>query len=224
MEAVQPFQSVLTGEKKAMESFTLKDIEAIVLATHTGMTVEAFQEIVRDWMATAKHPRFNKLYAMMAYQPMLDVMRYPRANGYKKYVVTGGGQVFVRAYVQHVYGVPPEQIIGSALETQYTYRDGQASYCANGRFCWTMTCRQARGHLPLHRQATERRVWQLDGRPADARIYALRQRSTIHLVLHDDTQREYSYGPAEGLPNTKVGTFPQSLYDEAKIKVGPSSA
>jgi hypothetical protein len=82
-KTTQPFQSVLTGDKKAMEKFTLKDIEAIALATHTGMTVEAFQKIVKNWMATAKHPRFHQPYPKMVYEPMLEVMHYLRANATK---------------------------------------------------------------------------------------------------------------------------------------------
>ncbi|HZD30255.1 MAG TPA: haloacid dehalogenase-like hydrolase, partial [Candidatus Angelobacter sp.] len=111
----EPFKAVLTGDKEAMAKFSLKDIEVIALATHTGMTTEAFQPIVRDWMATAKHPRYDKPYPQMVYQPMLEVMKYLRDNGYKTYIVTGGGQDFVRAYAQQVYGIPPEQIVGSAL-------------------------------------------------------------------------------------------------------------
>jgi phosphoserine phosphatase len=91
------------------------------------MTVEKFQSIVKDWMASAKHPRFNKPYSQMVYQPMLEVMRYLRDNGYKTYIVTGGGQDFVRAYSRRVYGIPLHQIIGSALETQYESKTGKAS-------------------------------------------------------------------------------------------------
>ena len=96
------------------------------MATHTGMTAEAFGPIVKDWMAKAKHPRFDKPYPQMVYQPMLEVMKYLRDNGYRTYIVTGGGQDFVRSYAQQVYGIPPEQIIGSALDTQYEYnKEGQ---------------------------------------------------------------------------------------------------
>ena len=121
----QPFQAILTGDKEAMAKFTLKDIEVLVFATHTGMTTEGFQSIVKDWMAKAKHPRFDKPYSQMVYQPMLEVMHYLRDNGYKTYIVTGGGQAFVRTYAQQVYGIPPEQVVGSALTTKYEFQDGQ---------------------------------------------------------------------------------------------------
>ena len=121
-----PFKAIVTGDKEAMGKFTLKDIEVIAMATHTGMTAEAFTPLVTDWMAKAKHPRFDKPYPQMVYQPMLEVMKYLRDNGYRTYIVTGGGQDFVRAYSQTVYGIPPEQIIGSALDTQYAYnKEGQ---------------------------------------------------------------------------------------------------
>jgi len=116
-----PFKAIVTGDKAAMEKFTLKDVEVLAMATSTGMTEDAFQPIVRDWMAKAKHPRFDKPYPQMVYLPMLEVMKYLRENGYRTYIVTGGGQDFVRAYAQEVYGIPPEQIIGTALENKYEY-------------------------------------------------------------------------------------------------------
>src|SRR5262249_28291106 len=123
----EPFKSVLTGDKEAIAKFTLKDIELIAMATHTGMSAEAFPPIVKAWFASAKHPHFDRPYPQMVYQPMLEVMKYLRDNGYRTYIVTGGGQDFVRSYAQDVYGIPPEQIIGSSIDTQYQYnQDGQA--------------------------------------------------------------------------------------------------
>ena len=96
------------------------------MATHTGMTTDAFQTDVKDWWAKAKHPRFDRPYSQMVYQPMIEVMKYLRDNGYKTYIVTGGGQDFVRTYAKQVYGIPPEQVVGSALDTQYAYnKEGQ---------------------------------------------------------------------------------------------------
>src|SRR5262249_35411760 len=117
----QPFATVLSGDKAAMAKLTKQDLEAIVMATHTGMTVAEFNSIVKEWIGKAKDQRWGRLHTELIYQPMLEVIEYLRANGYKTYIVTGGGQDFVRAYAQQVYGVPPEQVIGSALETQFTY-------------------------------------------------------------------------------------------------------
>ena len=120
MEDKQPFKAVLQNDNTAIDKFTAKDWEAIVFATHTGMTTEEFQKTVRDWMATAKQPRFGKPYTRLVYQPMLELRRYLRRNGYRTYIVTGGGQDFARAYARE-YGIPAEKIIGSALETLYEY-------------------------------------------------------------------------------------------------------
>ena len=97
------------------------DLYKILAATVTGMSVEQFSSEAKDWIATAKHPRWNKLYTELTYEPMLEVMRYLRANGYRTFIVTGGGQDFVRVYSQRVYGIPPEQVVGSASGTTYGY-------------------------------------------------------------------------------------------------------
>jgi hypothetical protein len=116
LKNVEPFKTVLSGDRAAMAKFTMKDLEKILAATLTGMTVEEFGTQVGDWIATAKHPRWDRLYTELVYQPMLEVMQYLRANGYKTYIVTGGGQDFVRVYGERVYGIPPEQVVGTMGE------------------------------------------------------------------------------------------------------------
>ena len=93
--------------------------------THGGITVEAFQTLAKEWLATARHPRFKRPYTELVYQPMLEVLRYLRANGYKTYIVTGGGQDFVRVFADQVYGIPPEQVVGSAGRYQVRIRQGR---------------------------------------------------------------------------------------------------
>ena len=115
----EPFKTILAGDREAMAKLSMKDLEKILVATLTGMTVEQFAAEAKDWLATAKHPRFKRPYTELVYQPMLEVMRYLRANGYKTYIVTGGGQDFVRVYAEQVYGMPPEQVIGTAGGTKY---------------------------------------------------------------------------------------------------------
>ncbi len=216
-----PFKAIVTGDKEAMGKFTLKDIEVIAMATHTGMTAEAFTPLVTDWMAKAKHPRFDKPYPQMVYQPMLEVMKYLRDNGYKTYIVTGGGQDFVRAYSQTVYGIPPEQIIGSALDTQYAYnKEGQGILMRDPKLLLNNNGAGKAEDIYLfigkHPKAA---FGNTDG---DRQMLEYTQAnggaSLEMLVLHDDATREYAYGPAQGLPDTKIGTFPQRLYDEAKAK------
>jgi len=216
-----PFKALLTGDKEAIEKFTLKDIEVIALATHTGMTAEAFTPLVTDWMATAKHPRFDKPYPQMVYQPMLEVMKYLRDNGYRIYIVTGGGQDFVRAYAQQVYGIPPEQIIGSALDTQYAYnKEGQGILMRDPKLLLNNNGAGKAEDIYLFIGKHPKAAFGNSDGDREMLEYteASGGASLEMLVLHDDATREYSYGPATGLPDTKVGTFPQSLYDEAKAK------
>ena len=216
----QPFQAVLTGDKDALAKFTPKDIEALVLATYTGMTTEAFQAIVKDWMAKAKHPRFHKPFSRMVYQPMLEVMRYLRNNGYRTYIVTGGGQDFVRAYAQQVYGIPSEQVIGSALSTKYEYEDGTGLLMREPKLLLENDFAGKAEDIYLFLGRHPRAAF--GNSSGDRQMLEYTQAcggaSLEMLVLHDDAAREYAYGPAHGLPDSKVGTFPQTLYDEAHAK------
>ena len=122
----QPFKTVLSGGHEAMAKLSLHGLEEILLATLTGVSVEAFETEAKKWIETAKHPRWKRLYTDLTYQPMLELLQYLRANGYRTYIVTGGGQDFVRAYSQKVYGIPPEQVVGTAGGTKYGYdKDGK---------------------------------------------------------------------------------------------------
>src|SRR5271163_3257467 len=121
----EPFKSVLAGDREAMSKFTEADWLQIVAVTHAGMSTETFQGLVKDWLARAKAPRFDRPYTDLVYQPMLEVMQYLRTNGFRTYIVTGGGQEFVRAYSRQVYGVPSEQVVGSSIVTKYEVIDGK---------------------------------------------------------------------------------------------------
>jgi haloacid dehalogenase-like hydrolase len=216
----QPFQAVLTGDKEAVAKFTLKDLEILVLATHTGMTPGVFEPIARAWIATATHPRFHRPYSRMVYQPMLEVMHYLRDNGYRTYIVTGGGQDFVRAYAQQVYGIPPEQVIGSALTTKYEYKDGRGILMREPKLLLNDDLAGKPEDIYLFLGRHPRVAF--GNSSGDRQMLEYTQAcggvSLEMLVLHDDAVREYAYGPAQGLPDSKVGTFPQTLYDEAKAK------
>ena len=121
LKGIEPFKTVLSGNHEAIAKLTTPDLEKIVAATLTGMTVGEFKDAVTKWIATARHPRFKRPYTELVYQPMIEVLQYLRANGYKTYIVTGGGQDFVRVYAAQVYGIPPEQVVGSAGATKYVY-------------------------------------------------------------------------------------------------------
>jgi haloacid dehalogenase-like hydrolase len=121
----QPFKAAIEGDMKALAASGEKGLLELVMATHAGNTPEEFQAIVRGWLATARHPKFNRPYTELVFQPMLELLDYLRANGFKTYIVSGGGIEFVRAWSQGVYGIPPEQVIGSSVKTKYEVRNGQ---------------------------------------------------------------------------------------------------
>jgi phosphoglycolate phosphatase-like HAD superfamily hydrolase len=121
----EPFASVLKGDVKSALAGGERALMEMVMATHTGMTTEEFDKTVKDWIATAKHPKTGRLYTEMVYQPMLEVLAYLRANGFKTFIVSGGGIEFMRAWAERVYGIPPEQIVGSSVKTKFELRDGK---------------------------------------------------------------------------------------------------
>jgi phosphoglycolate phosphatase-like HAD superfamily hydrolase len=220
-KTVEPFKSVIAGDRAAIAKFTTKDLEKIVFATHTGMTTGEFSALAKDWIAKAHDPRWHRLFTDLVYQPMLEVLRYLRANGYKTYIVTGGGQEFVRAYADHTYGIPPEQIIGSALDTDFTYNDaGKAILMRPPKLLLNNNFSGKPEDIYLfigqHPQAA------FGNSTGDREMLEYTQAggkgALMMLVLHDDPAREYAYGPAEGLPASKVGTFTQALYDEAQSR------
>ncbi len=121
----EPFASLLKGDMKAALAGGEASLVQIVMATHAGLTTEEFEKAVSDWIATAKHPKTGKLYTEMVYQPMLELLTYLRANGFKTFIVSGGGIEFMRPWVEKTYGIPPEQVIGSSGGLKYEIRDGQ---------------------------------------------------------------------------------------------------
>jgi len=121
----EPFASLLKGDLKAALAGGERAMAEIIMATHAGMTNEEFEQIVKDWIATAKHPKFKKPYTECVYQPMLELLAYLRANGFKTFIVSGGGIEFMRPWTEKVYGIPPEQVVGSSIKTKYEMRDGK---------------------------------------------------------------------------------------------------
>jgi phosphoglycolate phosphatase-like HAD superfamily hydrolase len=121
----QPFQGILDGDLKAALAGGEKAAAELVMATHAGMTVEEFHVTVLDWLKTARHPRFDRPYTDLVYQPMLEVLAHLRANGFKTYIVSGGGIEFLRPWADAVYGIPPEQVVGSSGKLKYEVRDGK---------------------------------------------------------------------------------------------------
>ncbi len=121
----QPFKAVLDGDMKALAESGEHGLMELIMVTHAGMTSDEFSKIVTDWLATARHPRFKRPYTELVYQPMLEVLAYLRANGFKTYIVSGGGIEFMRPWSDRVYGVPPEQVVGSSIKTRFETRQGR---------------------------------------------------------------------------------------------------
>jgi phosphoglycolate phosphatase-like HAD superfamily hydrolase len=216
---VEPFKTVLSGNREAMAKLSMRDLEKILAATLTGMSVEEFNDEARKWLETARHPRWNRPYTELVYQPMLEVLRYLRDNAYKTYIVTGGGQDFVRVYAEKVYGIPPERVVGTAGGTKFGYaKDGKPFLTKEAKLLLNdNNAGKPEGiHLMVGRRpyvafgnsTGDRQMLEWTGAGSGARLKML--------LLHDDAAREYAYGPAQGLPDSKVGTFTPTLYDEAK--------
>ena len=215
----EPFKTVLSGDREAMAKLSLPELEEILIATLTGMPVEVFEAEAKKWIETAKHPRWGRLYTELTYQPMLEVLQYLRANGYKTYIVTGGGQDFVRVSSQQLYGIPPEQVVGTASGTKYGYgKDGKPFLTKEPKLL--LNDNNAGKPEGIHLEIGRRPRAAFGNSTGDRQMleYTGAGDGTplMMLLLHDDAQREYAYGPAQGLPDTKVGTFTQALYDEAK--------
>jgi phosphoglycolate phosphatase-like HAD superfamily hydrolase len=123
-EEKEPFKAVLAGDLKALAASGHEGLLKLVMETHAGMTTDEFAKNVKDWLMTARHPRFDRPYTELVYQPMIELLTFLRANGFKTFIVSGGGVEFMRAWAEHVYGAPPEQVIGSSVKTKFQMRDG----------------------------------------------------------------------------------------------------
>ena len=218
---VEPFKTVLSGNREAIAKLPIQDLYKILAATLTGMSVEEFRTQAKAWLETAKDPRWKRPYTELTYLPMQEVLKYLRDNGYRTYIVTGGGQDFVRIYAETVYGIPPEQVVGTAGATKYGY-DKQGKPFLTKEPKLLLNDNNAGKPEGIHLMIGRRPYAAFGNSTGDRQMLEYTQAGDgtrlAMLVLHDDAQREYAYGPATGLPNTRVGTFTQALYDEAKRK------
>ena len=213
-----PFKAVLDGDREAMSKFSERDWLEILAVTHAGMNTDQFQALVKQWLATAKAPRFDRPYTDLVYQPMLEVMRYLREKGFRTYIVTGGGQEFVRVYSEKIYGVPPEQVVGSSIVTKYQNTNGKPELLREpkvfliddgpGKAVGINLFIGKRPQAAFGNSAGDQEMLQWTQAGDGPQL--------MMLVHHDDAIREYAYGPAGGLPDTHVGTFSDELLALAK--------
>lgn len=214
----EPFASLLKGDTRAALAGGERALVELIVATHTGMSTSEFEQIVKDWIATARHPRFNKPYTDCVYQPMLELLVYLRANHFKTFIVSGGGIEFMRPWAEKVYGIPPEQVVGSSVKTKFEMRDGKPVLLRLPEINFVDD--KAGKPVGILQHIGRRPIAAFGNSTGDREMLEYTQGGSgvrfMLLVLHDDATREYAYGPALGLPNTHMGTFTQELHHQAK--------
>lgn len=212
----EPFASLLKGDLKAALAGSEKSIAEIVMVTHAGITADEFEAIVKDWIATAKHPQTGKPFIQMVYQPMLELLAYLRANGFKTFIVSGGGIEFMRPWSQKVYGVPPEQVVGSSIKTQFLLRDGKPVLLRLPEIDFVDD--RAGKPVGIHSHIGRRPIFAAGNSDGDLQMlqYTTIARSSDDttprfgmIVHHTDAQREWAYDH-----NSHIGRLDKAL-DEA---------
>ncbi len=213
-----PFASILKGDLKAALEGGDHGLMELFMATHTGMTTDEFAQLVTDWIATAKHPQTGKRFLDMTYRPMLEVLAYLRANGYKNFIVSGGGIEFMRPWTEKAYGIPPEQVIGSSMKTKFELRDGKGVLVRLPVLNFNDD--KADKPVGINQHIGRRPIAAFGNSVGDQQMLEYAQGGSGArfglLVLHDDAAREFAYGPARGLPDVKYGSFTSALEELAK--------
>jgi len=209
----EPFASLLKGDVKGALAGGEPAIAKIVVVTHAGMTTAEFEKIVADWIATAKHPKFKRPYTECVYQPMVELLAFLRANGFKTFIVSGGGIEFMRPWTEKVYGIPPEQVVGSSIKTKYEMRDGKPVLMRlpEMNFIDDKTGKP----VGINSHIGRRPIAAFGNSDGDQQMLEWTQAGDgarlMMLVHHDDAVREFAYGA-----ESKIGTFSDGLMAEAK--------
>jgi hypothetical protein len=209
----EPFASLLKGDVKAAFAGGERAMLEIIIVTHAGMTTAEFEQIVKDWIATAKHPKFKRPYTECVYQPMIELLAYLRANGFKTFIVSGGGIEFMRPWTEKVYGIPPEQVVGSSIKTKYEWRDGKPVLMRlpGMNFIDDKTGKP----VGINSHIGRRPIAAFGNSDGDQQMLEWTQAGSgarlMMLVHHDDAVREFAYGA-----ESKIGTFSDALMAEAK--------
>jgi hypothetical protein len=191
----QPFRAAMSRDMKTLGEQGEKGLLELVMATHAGMTPEEFHAVVREWLATAQHPRFGRPYTETAFQPMLELLAYLRANGFKTYIVSGGGVEFMRVVAEKVYGVPPEQVIGSSIKTKYEVRRGVPTLVRLPEIDFIDD--KAGKPVGIHKFIGKRPIAAFGNSDGDFEmleyVSAAPGATLAMIVHHDDADREYAY-------------------------------
>jgi hypothetical protein len=210
----EPFASLLKGDPKAALAGGDRALLELMMATHAGMTTAEFEQIVKDWIATARHPKTGRLFTEMVYQPMLEILAYLRANGFKTFIVSGGGIEFMRPWTEKVYGVPPEQVIGSSVKTTFELRDGKPVLVRLSELSFL----DDKGGKPvgIHEHIGRRPILAFGNSDGDLQMLQWTAAGPgarfMGLVHHTDAAREWAYDRTSA-----VGSLDKAL-DEAQAK------
>jgi len=214
----EPYASLLKGDTKGVMASGERGLMELIMATHAGMTTVEFEQIVKDWIATARNPQTGKLFTDMTYEPMLELLAYLRANGFKTYIVSGGGIEFMRAFAERVYGVPPEQVVGSSVKTKFEMRDGKPVLVRLPEL--NFNDNNAGKAIGINQHIGRRPIMAFGNSTGDKEMLQYTQGGSGArfelLVLHDDAARETAYGPARGLPKVPLVQFTPELDEYAK--------
>ncbi|AIF46988.1 haloacid dehalogenase [Dyella japonica A8] len=213
-KTTEPFKSALAGDMKGLAATGEKGALELVAATHAGMTTDEFARRVNQWVSTARHPKTHRVFTEMVYQPMLELLHYLRDNGFKIYIVSGGGQDFMRAWAEAVYGIPPEQVIGSEGELTYEWRDGQPVLLKQPKVA--LVDDHAGKPVGIERFIGRKPIFAFGNSDGDQQMLEWTMSGDgarfAGLVHHTDADREYAYDR-----QSKVGTLDKAL-DEAGAK------
>jgi phosphoserine phosphatase len=191
----QPFKALLEDDLAALQAIGMDGVTRLLAATHANMTTTEFERIVGNWIASARHPRFDRIYTQVVYQPMLELLDYLRANGFKTFIVSGGGTDFMRPWAERVYGIPPEQVVGSQIAIEYEVRDGVPVMMRKPEIAFIDD--KAGKPIGIQRHIGRRPILAFGNSDGD---YQMLEWTTagpgkrLGLILHhDDGEREYAY-------------------------------
>ena len=213
-KTTQPFRAVLEDDHEALAAAGEKGLVQLVMASHAGMTTDEFNAAVRDWLDTARHPRFDRPYHELTYQPMVELLEYLRANGFKTFIVSGGGIDFLRVFAEEAYGIPPEQVVGTSLKTAFELRDGVPTLVKQPEINFIDD--KAGKPVGIHQHIGRRPIFAAGNSDGDLQML---QYTTAGdglrfglLVHHTDAEREWAYDR-----ESHIGKLDQAL-DEAGEK------
>ena len=213
-EQEQPFKAVLEGDLKTVFSGGEHALLELLMASHAGMTTEEFKTTVQDWLATARHPKTGRHHTEMIYQPMLELIAYLQGNGFKTFIVSGGGIEFMRPWTERVYGIPPEQVIGSSVKTRYELRDGKPVLVRLPEIDFIDD--KAGKPVGINQHIGRRPIAAFGNSDGDLQmlqwVAAGRGRSLCVYVHHTDAQREWAYDRESSIGRLDAGL------DEAKAR------